>query len=142
MARLLPPPAWFPASQNPLKEVEGIEDALPGVVFRGNILFLLLYLFVSAMNIVGEDLYYRGAMIPKLHGLFGKWAWLAGAVIWPVKHLYVWWNVLGNTVILGLAGAYIFGPLGSLPVAMLIHFIGNQYILTWPMMIIEVLFGG
>jgi membrane protease YdiL (CAAX protease family) len=142
MARLLPPPDWFPASQHPLKEVQGVEDALPGVVFGGNILFLLLYLFNSVMNIVGEDLYYRGALIPKLHGLFGRWAWLAGAVIWPIKHLYVWWNVLGNTVILGLAGAYIFGPLGSLPVAMLVHFIGNQYILTWPMMIIEVLFGG
>ena len=27
-ATLAPPPDWFPASQNPLKEVNGVQDAL------------------------------------------------------------------------------------------------------------------
>jgi ABC-type multidrug transport system permease subunit len=39
--------------------------------FQG-LVVLLLALFSGTMNIVGEDLYYRGALIPKLHGLFGK----------------------------------------------------------------------
>ncbi len=142
MAEILPPPDWFPATQHPLKEVRGFEDALPGVKIGGNILLLLVFLFNTSMNIIGEDLYYRGALIPKLHGLFGRWAWLAGGIIWPIKHLYVWWNVPGNTVLLGIIGAYIFGPLGSLPVTMLVHWAGNQYLIQWPLMIIEVFFGG
>jgi membrane protease YdiL (CAAX protease family) len=140
VAEVLPPPDWFPASQNPLKDVEGIEDALPGVAFQGNFLFLVLFLFTGIMNIVGEDLYYRGALIPKMHGLFGKWAWLAGGIIWPIKHIYVWWNAIGNALILGLVGAYVFGLLGSLPIAMLIHFIANS-VFTWPTVISAVLGG-
>ena len=129
---VLPPPAWFPASQHPFKEVNSVQDAYPGVVLKGNYLFLLMALFVGTMNIVGEDLYYRGALIPKLHGLFGRWAWLAGGVVWMLKHLYVWWRFIGDAGALGLVGGYVFGPLGSLPVTMLIHLIPN-YGLVWPM---------
>jgi len=86
----MPPPDWFPASQNPLKKTNSLAEALPGVTFAGNYIFLLLVLFSGTMNIVGEDLYYRGALIPKLEGLFGKWAWVVGGIIWPLKHVYVW----------------------------------------------------
>jgi hypothetical protein len=140
IARVLPPPDWFPASQNPLKEVNSLEDALPGVVFRGNFLFLLLYLFMATMNIVGEDLYYRGALIPKLHGLFGKWAWLAGGVIWTLKHIYVWWRFIPDAGALGFVGAYTFGPMGSLPVTMIMHLIPN-YGLSLPL-VLQAVFGG
>lgn len=138
-ATAAPPPAWFPASQNPLKEVNGVEDALPGVEFKGNYLFLLVFLFTGAMNIIGEDTYYRGVLIPKLHGLFGRWAWLVGGLIFTLKHLYVWWRIQ-EALLLGIGGAFMFGPMGSLPFAMLAHFIGN-FGLTWPLVIKAVLFG-
>lgn len=139
VAAAAPPPAWFPASQNPLKAVNGVEDALPGVAFPGNYLFLALFLFTGVMNILGEDLLYRGVLIPKLHGLFGRWAWLAGGVVFALKHVYVWWRVQ-EVLPLAVAGAFLFGPIGSLPFAMLAHLIGN-YGLTWPMVIKLVLFG-
>jgi len=138
-ASIAPPPDWFPASQNPLKEVNGVEDALPGVAFRGNILFLLLFLFTGVMNIAGEDTYYRGVLIPKLHGLFGRWAWLAGGLVFALKHVYVWWRVQ-EVLPLAIAGAFLFEPIGSLPLAMLAHFLGN-YGLTWPLVVKLVLFG-
>lgn len=138
-ANLLPPPDWFPASQNPLKPVNSVEDALPGITLKGNYLFLALFLFTGIMNIVGEDTYYRGVLIPKLEGLFGRWAWVAGGLMFTLKHLYVWWRIQ-ETLPLALAGAYIFGPMGSLPLAMLAHFIGN-FAFSWPMVIKMVLFG-
>ena len=141
IAEVVPPPDWFPATQHPFKEVNSVEDAFPGVVLTGNYLFLLLVLFSGTMNIVGEDLYYRGALIPKLHGLFGKWAWLAGGIIFALKHIYVWWNVIFNAGALGIVGAYFFGPMGSLPVTMLVHFIPN-YGLSWPLVFLAVFGGG
>jgi membrane protease YdiL (CAAX protease family) len=138
-ATAAPPPDWFPAAQNPFKEVNSVEDALPGVVFKGNILFLLIFLLTGVMNIIGEDTYYRGMLIPKLHGLFGRWAWLMGGLIFTLKHLYVWWRVQ-EALLLGIAGAFMFGPMGSLPFAMLAHFIAN-FGLTWPLVIKLVLFG-
>ena len=137
---VFPPPDWFPAFKHPLKEASSLQDNFPGVVFEGNVLFLLLALFMGTMNIVGEELYYRGALIPKLHGLFGKWAWLAGGVFFALKHSYVWWELASEPGVIGIVGAYIFGPLGSLPVAMLIHFIPGVG-LTWPALFLA-LFGG
>jgi membrane protease YdiL (CAAX protease family) len=133
IAGVVPPPDWFPASKHPFKEANSLQDNYPGVVFEGNYLFLLLALFNGAINIVGEELYYRGALIPKLHGLFGKWAWLAGGILFVLKHSYVWWELAAEAVPIGLVGAYIFGPLGSLPVAMLIHFIPGVG-LSWPVL--------
>jgi len=138
-AAIAPPPDWFPASQNPLKEVNGVEDALPGIAFSSNYLFLLLFLFTGVMNVVGEDTFYRGVLIPKLHGLFGQWAWLVGGLVFALKHIYVWWRIQ-EVLPLAIAGAFLFGPAGSLPMAMLAHFLGN-FGLTWPMVIRLVLFG-
>ena len=138
-AAAAPPPDWFPASQNPLKEVNSLQDAIPGVLFKGNFLFLALMLLTDAMNIIGEDSYYRGVLIPKLHGLFRRWAWFAGGLVFTLKHVYVWWRVQ-EVLPLGIAGAFMFGPMGSLPFAMLAHFIGN-FGLTWPLVIKAILFG-
>ena len=138
---VLPPPDWFPAFKHPFKEASSLQDNFPGVVFEGNVLFLMLALFMGTMNIVGEELYYRGALVPKLHGLFGKWAWLVGGVIFAVKHSYVWWELASEPGVIGLVGAYIFGPLGSLPVAMLIHFVPGVG-LTWPVLFLAVFGAG
>ena len=75
IASLLSPPVWFPASQNPLKEVNSISDAYPGVIFKHNYVFFLLMVFTAVLNIIGEDIYYRGVLIPKLDGLFGRRLW-------------------------------------------------------------------
>ena len=138
-AAAAPPPDWFPASQNPLKEVNSLQDAIPGVSFKGNFLFLALMVLTDAMNIIGEDTYYRGVLIPKLHGLFRRWAWLAGGLVFTLKHVYVWWR-LQEVLPLGIAGAFMFGPMGSLPFAMLAHFIGN-FAFTWPLVFKAILFG-
>lgn len=138
IASVFPPPDWFPASQHPFKPVNSLGDALPGVTFSGNYLFLLLVLFTGTMNILGEDLYYRAALIPKLNGLFGKWAWLAGGLIFTIKHVYVWWRFVADAIALGVIGGFIFGPLCSLPAIMLIHFLTN-YGITWPLVLSAVL---
>jgi membrane protease YdiL (CAAX protease family) len=134
------PPDWMPADQHPLKEVTGLEDALPGIALAGNFAFLAFFLLNGTLNIIGEDLYWRGALQPKLEGVFGKWAWLAGGTMFFLKHFYVRWRYPGIWT-LGPVGAYIFGPLGSLPVVMLVHFITN-FGLTWPLVIQAVLSGG
>jgi hypothetical protein len=56
-----------------------------------------------------------------------------------LRYLYIWWRIQ-EALLLGIAGAFMFGPMGSLPFAMLAHFIGN-FGLTWPLVIKLVLFG-
>jgi membrane protease YdiL (CAAX protease family) len=119
------PPSWWPAGSNPTVEVNGVADAFPDVAMEGNFLFVLVYFLIGMVfNIFGEEIYYRGFLLPKMHGVFGSWDWVANGVLFTLKHAYQRWLYPG--ILSGaLAFAFAFGPLGSLPLAMLYHWVGN-----------------
>jgi membrane protease YdiL (CAAX protease family) len=100
---------------------------VPDMSLPGNVLFLVLVLVVRSFifNILGEELYYRGALLPKMCGVFGDWAWAANGVLFAFKHGGLSWVIPGILpVSLGLA-CYA-GPLGSLPLAILVHWLGKD----------------
>jgi membrane protease YdiL (CAAX protease family) len=141
IATLLPPPDWMPG--HPLKEITGLQDAYPDVNFAGNVLFFLYRAVVLGfvMNMVGEELYYRGALQPKMRGVFGRWDWVANSIGFTLKHVYFWWR-LPFLWPGGLAYAFIFGPMGSLPLSILFHWIGNLEPVTAIQILSAVLGGG
>jgi membrane protease YdiL (CAAX protease family) len=119
------PPAWWGAASNPTVQVNSAADAFPDVEFRGNYLFVLLYLAIGLVfNIFGEEIYYRGYLLPRMRGTFGKWDWVANGVLFTLKHIYQRWLYPG-ILVGGLSFAFAAGPLGSLPLAMVFHWIGN-----------------
>jgi len=119
------PPTWWPAASNPLIPVNSVVDAFPDVSLEGNFLFVLLYFIVGLVfNIFGEELYYRGFLLPKMRGVFGKWDWVANGVLFTLKHVYQRWLYPG-ILVGGLGFAFVAGPLGSLPLAMIFHWVGN-----------------
>ncbi len=125
IARLLPPPDWLP--DHPLKSIEGLGDAYPDVNMTGNFLFIFYRWVILGFicNMVGEELYYRGMLMPKMKSVFEKWDWVANGLGFTLKHLYYYWR-LPYIWPGGLGYAFIFGPMGSLPVAILVHWIGNM----------------
>jgi hypothetical protein len=124
IAAVLPPPDWMPL--HPLKEITGLLDVYPDVNFAGNVPFSLYRVVVLGfvMNMVGEELYYRGALQPKMRGVFGRWDWVANGILFALKHVYFWWRV--PFLWAGFGFAFIFGPVGSLPLSILAHWIANQ----------------
>jgi len=119
------PPEWWPAASNPTAQVSSVADAFPDIALKGNYLFVLLYFVVGLVfNIFGEELYYRGFLMPKMRGVFGSWDWVANGVLFTLKHVYQRWLYPG-ILVGGLGFAFTFGPLGSLPLAMMFHWIGN-----------------
>lgn len=36
---------------------------------------------------LGEELLFRGVLLPRMHGAFGRWDWLANAVLFGGYHL-------------------------------------------------------
>jgi membrane protease YdiL (CAAX protease family) len=119
------PPEWWPAASNPTAQITSVKDAFPDVVLKGNFLFVLLYLVIGLVfNIFGEEIYYRGYLLPKMRGVFGSWDWVANGILFTLKHVYQRWLFPG--ILVGSLGfAFVFGPLGSLPLAMIFHWIGN-----------------
>lgn len=119
------PPDWWPAASNPTVEISSAADVFPDIELTGNYMFILLYLAIGLVfNIFGEEIYYRGYLLPRMRGLFGKWDWVANGVLFTLKHVYQRWLFPG-ILVGGLGFAFAAGPLGSLPLAMLFHWIGN-----------------
>jgi membrane protease YdiL (CAAX protease family) len=119
------PLEWWPAGSNPTIPVESAADAFPDVSLAGNFLFVLIYFIIGLVfNIFGEEIYYRGYLLPCMRGVFGKWDWVVNAVLFTLRHVYQRWLFPG-ILIGGLSFAFAFGPLGSLPLAMIFHWVGN-----------------
>jgi membrane protease YdiL (CAAX protease family) len=119
------PPQWWPAASNPTVEINGAADVFPDINLAGNYLFLLLYFAIGLVfNVFGEEIYYRGYLLPRMRGAFGRWDWVANGVLFTLKHVYQRWLYPG-ILVGGLCYAFAAGPLGSLPLAMVYHWVGN-----------------
>jgi len=95
-------------------------------------LFLVLFVF----NILGEEFFFRGVLLPKMEGAFGKWDWVANGVLFGFYHLHEPWIILPAA----LDGAIIF----ALPVkrfrstwlAIIAHAVANLILLPLILMVV------
>jgi membrane protease YdiL (CAAX protease family) len=61
---------------------------------------------VSALfnTVLGEEFLFRGVLLPKMNGMFGRWDWVANGVLFGIYHLHQPWGIL--TSIIG--GVFLF----------------------------------
>jgi len=124
------PPEWWPVGSDPRAEVGSAADVFPDIKLQGNFVFLLTSFAITIIfNIFGEEIYYRGYLLPRMRGVFGRWDWVANGVLFTLKHVYQRWLYPG-ILVGGLAYAFAAGPLGSLPLAMIYHYVGAELIGT------------
>ena len=135
------PPEWWPPISNPNVEITSVEGMFPDVTLAGNWIFFFIMFFVygGIFNIIGEELYYRSFLLPKMRGVFGRWDWVANGVLFALKHIYQRWIYLG-ILPSALAFAFLGGPIGSVYLSMIAHWAGN--FLIGVIMSIPVVFGG
>jgi membrane protease YdiL (CAAX protease family) len=55
-----------------------------------NIPFLVIVLF---FNIIAEELWWRGYILPRQELTHGKYAFLVNGVLWSLFHMFKWWAV-------------------------------------------------
>lgn len=53
---------------------------------------------VSALfnTVLGEEFIFRGVLLPKMEGVFGKWDWVANGVMFSFYHLHQPWGILAT----------------------------------------------
>jgi membrane protease YdiL (CAAX protease family) len=67
--------------------------------------FLGLYVLNTIFNtILGEEFLFRGVLLPKMEGVFGRWSWLANGVLFGFYHLHQPWGIVGSIV----TGAFFY----------------------------------
>jgi len=61
--------------------------------------FLGLFVVFGVFNtFLGEELLFRGVLLPKMNGVFGKWDWVANGIFFGFYHLSQPWGILGSCV--------------------------------------------
>jgi len=86
-----PIPWLFPALQ-PAQYMDTSQLASPA--FQGQWWLLGVVLVSFIFNyFLGEEFLFRGVLLPKMHGVFGKYDWLANAVLFGLYHLHKPWMI-------------------------------------------------
>ena len=60
-------------------------------------------------TVLGEELLYRGVLLPKMNGVFGKWDWVANGVLFTIYHIHqpwTWLAILPSDLGLAFSGKY------------------------------------
>lgn len=55
---------------------------------------LALYFAVLAFNVAGEELFWRGYILPRQEAAHGRRAWAIHGTMWAAFHIFKWWEVL------------------------------------------------
>ncbi len=61
--------------------------------------FFGLFVVTATFNtILGEEFLFRGVLLPKMEGVFGKWSWVANGVLFGFYHVHQPWGIVGSVV--------------------------------------------
>jgi membrane protease YdiL (CAAX protease family) len=74
-------------------ESQEIMDRLVGAWW-----FFGLFVVFSVFNVLGEEFLFRGVLLPKMQGVFGKWNWVANGVLSGFYHLHQPWTIAANVI--------------------------------------------
>jgi hypothetical protein len=120
------PMAWlFPALKAPAyTDMSG----LAGPAFKGQWWLLGIVLLSIVFNyFLGEEFLWHGVLLPKMRGVFGKYDWVANAVLFGFYHLHKPWELV-STIMTNLGYAWPARRFRSNWMAIIVH--GVEAILT------------
>ena len=61
--------------------------------------FLALFVVQAIFNtILGEEFLFRGVLLPKMEGVFGRWSWVANGVLFGFYHIHQPWGIAGAVI--------------------------------------------
>jgi membrane protease YdiL (CAAX protease family) len=97
--------ALFPfLTEPPGYDLAGLMDT-PELWVGAWYLLLLWALQVLGNYWLGEEFLFRSVLLPKMQGVFGKWDWVANAVIFGLYHVHKPW-VMPSAILSGLLWTY------------------------------------
>lgn len=106
--------------------------------YKGAWWLLGLFLITFVFNyFLGEELLYRGVLLPKMKGVFGKWDWLANGVLFGFYHLHKPQIILSTALYFGFIFAFPAKRFQSSWMSLIIH--GLEGILGFVMVLAAIL---
>lgn len=125
LSQIFPPSPAAPelfADPNAAVEAGGAIGTFFGVPMQGNVWLLGFWLMWSIMGVTGEEVIWRGYLLPRMELTQGRWAWLYNGIMWDVLfHLFTLYNMLTD-----------------LPFMLIIPFLAQRTKSTWTSIILHI----
>ncbi len=84
--------------------------------------FFGLFVVLAVFNtFLGEEFLFRGVLLPKMNGVFGKWDWVANGFLFGIYHLHQPWGIPGGILVGALLFAFPAKYFRSTWMAIIIH---------------------
>lgn len=128
------PPAFLPDVLNPFSPKTASLTQFMGVPLAGKWWLLVVYaLFLMVFNLLGEELWFRGYLLPRQQVVYGQWSWLVHGLLWTLFHvpIYPWYAVY--LLPTALSVSYAAQKTGSSWASYLVHGLGNGLLVLIPL---------
>lgn len=119
------PPEFVPPVVDP--RITTIPTEIMGVSLKGNWFVLVIYALALVINILGEELYMRGYILPRQVLTHGRWAWLIHGLLWTLFHFFQRWTYI-QLLPITLSLSYVAYRTKNTSIAIAAHYIGNGII--------------
>ncbi|TFG18471.1 MAG: CPBP family intramembrane metalloprotease [Promethearchaeota archaeon] len=100
-------------------EAQAIVSLMNPTFYQGILLFILI-----VINVIAEELYFRGYVYPRQEKEHGKWTWVIHSLMWWIIHAHNWFNfptILFNSLLIPL----LWHKTKNTTATIVSHFIGN-----------------
>ncbi len=58
----------------------------------------LFFVMLVFNTFLGEEFLFRGVLLPKMNGVFGRWDWVINGLLFGLYHVVQPWGILGSIV--------------------------------------------
>ncbi len=125
----LAPHPVFPPEFGPEGAAARASGTFMGMTITGSGWVAVVYLFGWLFNIFGEELWFRGYILPRLEKAFGKHAWVANGLMFTLNHIWQPWNLL--LILPGaLVGAFVVQKRKNTWILIISHGLANAILLV------------
>jgi membrane protease YdiL (CAAX protease family) len=84
-------PAWVPTLLDPRQNLT--VEAIYAGPLRGQWSVLALSLAELGFNVFGEELWWRGFILPRQEIALGRYTWVAHGILWALFHAFKFWEI-------------------------------------------------
>jgi membrane protease YdiL (CAAX protease family) len=83
-----------------------------------------LVLFSLLMNILGEEIWWRGYILPRQELQFGRATWLVHGILWACFHAFKWWTIPAMMIVCSVVPFVALKTRNTYP-GMVLHLVVN-----------------
>ncbi len=92
--KLFSPPEFLIPAVDPRLEQNILVNSFMGVPLKGQWWIAIAYFIFLLFNIVGEEFWWRGYILPRQELAFDKWTWVIHGSLWGLFHIFWKWNLI------------------------------------------------